>query len=202
MIKWIKYIVIQQEEVSLIRLFTFFIITVGISFVGNNSQADDISWSKLLEEPALNVIFLRHALAPGYGDPAEFDVNFCKTQRNLNDEGRDQARSVGIKLKTKGVSFDEIYSSEWCRCIETANLMNLGKVRTFTGLNSFFEDHNDREETLRQLMQKLKGLDETNRVLMVTHQVVISAITGINVGSGVAVAYSSRNGSAIKISMQ
>ena len=80
--------------------------------------------------------------------------------------------------------------------------MNLGKVRTFTGLNSFFEDHNDREETLRQLMQKLKGLDETNRVLMVTHQVVISAITGINVGSGVAVAYSSRNGSAIKISMQ
>jgi len=99
-----------------------------------------------------------------------------------------------------GVSFDEIYSSEWCRCIDTANLMNLGKVRTFNGLNSFFENHYDREKTLRQLIHKLKGLDKTDRVLMVTHQVVISAITGINVGSGVAVAYSSWNGSANKIS--
>ena len=101
-----------------------------------------------------------------------------------------------------GVSIDKIYSSEWCRCIETANLMNLGKVRTFSGLNSFFEDHYDREETLRKLMHKLKGLNKNDRVLMVTHQVVISAITGINVGSGVAVAYSSWNGFAHKISMK
>jgi len=80
--------------------------------------------------------------------------------------------------------------------------MNLGYVRTFTGLNSFFENHYDRDETLRQLIHKLQGLDKTNRVLMVTHQVVISAITGINVGSGVAVAYSSLDGSAHKISMK
>ena len=116
--------------------------------------------------------------------------------------GQNQARFLGMKLKMIGVSFDEIYSSKWCRCIETANLMNLGEVLIFSGLNSFFEDHYDREETLRQLMHKLKGLDKTDKVLMVTHQVVISAITGINVGSGVAVAYSSRNGSAKKISMQ
>ena len=184
------------------RLFAFFILAVGISFAGNNSQADDISWEEFLDEPTLNVVFLRHALAPGYGDPAEFDVNFCKTQRNLNDVGQYQAKSIGIKLKMIGVSFDEIFSSEWCRCIETANLMNLGKVRTFTGLNSFYEDHYDREETLKQLMHKLQSLNKTDRVLMVTHQVVISAITGINVGSGIAVAYSSWNGSAIKMSMQ
>ena len=195
-------ILIQQEEVSITRLFTFFFIAVGLSFVGNNSQADDISWEEFLGEPTFNVIFLRHALAPGYGDPAEFDVNFCKTQRNLNNVGQDQARSLGIKLKMLGVSFDEIYSSKWCRCIETANLVNLGDVIIFNGLNSFFENHYGREETLKQLMHKLKGLDKNNRVLMVTHQVVISAITGINVGSGVAVAYSSRNGLAKKISMQ
>ena len=195
-------ILIQQEEVSITRLFTFFIIAVGLSFVGNNSQADDISWEEFLGEPTFNVIFLRHALAPGYGDPAEFDVNFCKTQRNLNNVGQDQARSLGIKLKMIGVSFDEIYSSKWCRCMETANLVNLGDVIIFNGLNSFFENHYDREETLKQLMHKLKGLDKNNRVLMVTHQVVISAITGINVGSGVAVAYSSQTGSAKKISMQ
>ncbi len=170
--------------------------------MGNNSKADDISWEEFLNDPKFNVVFLRHALAPGYGDPAEFDINFCKTQRNLNDVGQDQARYIGMKLKLIGVSFDEIYSSEWCRCIETASLMNLGKVRTFTGLNSFFENHYDREETLGQLKNKLKGLDKTDRVLMVTHQVVISAITGINVGSGIAVAYSSLDGSARKISTQ
>ena len=116
--------------------------------------------------------------------------------------GQDQAKSLGMKLKTIGVSFDEIYHSKWCRCIETANLMNSGEVRIFNGLNSFFEDHYDSEETLGQLIHKLKRLDKTDRVLMVTHQVVISAITGINVGSGAAVAYSSQTGSAKKISMQ
>jgi len=184
------------------RLFTFFILLFVISFIGNNSNADDISWDEFLDEPKFNVVFLRHALAPGYGDPPEFNIDNCKTQRNLNDAGQHQARSVGINIKIKGISFDEIYSSEWCRCIETANLMDLGKVIPFAGLNSFFEDHYDREETLRKLAIKLEGLEETSRVLMVTHQVVISAVTGINVGSGVAVAYSSRNGSSVKISMQ
>tara|TARA_B100001057_G_scaffold431193_1_gene458455 strand:- start:747 stop:1259 length:513 start_codon:yes stop_codon:yes gene_type:complete len=170
--------------------------------MGNNSNADDISWDEFLDEPTFNVVFLRHALAPGYGDPPEFNIDNCKTQRNLNDVGRDQARSIGRDLKMKSVEFDEIYSSEWCRCIETANLMDLGEVITFTGLNSFFEDHYDTDETLRKLAIKLEGLEKTSRVLMVTHQVVISAITGLNVGSGIAVAYSSRNGSAIKIDMQ
>ena len=183
-------------------LFISFIFLFVISFAGNNSNADIISWDEFLDEPKFNVVFLRHALAPGYGDPPEFNIDNCKTQRNLNDAGQDQARSLGAKLKMIGVSFDVIYSSEWCRCIETANLMNLGEVLTFTGLNSFFEDHYDKEETLRKLANKLEGLEETSRILMVTHQVVISAITGINVGSGTSVAYSSRNRSSVKILMQ
>ena len=73
-------------------------------------------------------------------------------------------------------------------------------MTTFPGLNSFFQDHYDREETLGKLLNKLDDIDKTSRVLMVTHQVVISAITGINVASGVAVAYNSRDGSSVKIS--
>ena len=184
------------------QFFKATIYTIFIFCGGNISSAGGISWGEVLDQPHLNVIFLRHALAPGYGDPSEFNINACKTQRNLNKTGQDQARFIGTNLRMIGVSFDEIYSSEWCRCIETANLMNVGKVRTFTGLNSFFEDHYDREETLRKLLHKIQGLDKSDRVLMVTHQVVISAITGINVGSGVAVAYSSQTGSAKKISMQ
>jgi len=182
------------------RILNTIILIFKICLFGNISSADTISWSEILDQPKFNVIFLRHALAPGYGDPSEFDISDCKTQRNLNEEGRDQARSIGIKLKMKGSLFNEIYSSEWCRCLETATLMDIGEVTKFSGLNSFFQNHYDKNETLRNLMQKLEHLSEKNRILMVTHQVVISSVTGINVGSGVAVAYSTTDGSAIKIS--
>ena len=183
------------------RIFKTTILIFKICLFGNISSADTIYWSEVLDQPKFNVIFLRHALAPGYGDPSEFDISDCKTQRNLNQEGRDQAISIGTRLKMEGVLFEKIYSSEWCRCIETATLMDIGEITMFSGLNSYFQDHYDKKETLRKLMQKLEHLDEKNRILMVTHQVVISSVTGINVGSGVAVAYSTTDGSAIKISM-
>ena len=183
------------------RILKITTLIFKICLFGNISSADTITWSEVLDQPKFNVIFLRHALAPGYGDPSEFDIRNCKTQRNLNQEGRDQAISIGTTLKMEGVSLDKIYSSEWCRCIETATLMNIGEVTMFSGLNSFFQDHYDKKEILRKLMQKLEHLDENNRILMLTHQVVISSVTGINVGSGVAVAYSATDGSAIKISM-
>ena len=182
------------------RILKIAILIFKICLFGNISSADTISWSEVLDQPKFNVIFLRHALAPGYGDPSEFDINDCKTQRNLNQEGRDQAISIGIRLKMVGFLFDKIYSSEWCRCVDTATLLDLGEITMFSGLNSFFQDHYDRKETLLKLMQKLEQMDEKNRILMVTHQVVISSVTGINVGSGVAVAYSTTDGSAIKIS--
>ena len=181
------------------RILKTTILLFKICLFGNISSADTISWSEILDQPKFNVIFLRHALAPGYGDPSEFDISDCKTQRNLNEEGRNQARSIGLELKMKGVFFNEIYSSEWCRCLETAILMDLGEITVFSGLNSFFQDHYDRKETLHKLMKKLEDLNKKNRILMVTHQVVISSVTGINVGSGEAVAYSTADGSAIKI---
>ena len=184
------------------RLFKVSILVFVVSFLGITAKADSILWKEVLDQPKYNVFFLRHALAPGYGDPTDFNIDNCKTQRNLNSEGKNQAASIGTDLKSIGISFDKIYSSQWCRCAETASLLNLGEVATFSGLNSFFQDHYDREETLGKLMNQLKSLDKTGRVLMVTHQVVISAITGINVASGVAVAYNPSDGSAVKLSMR
>ena len=183
-------------------LFKFSILVFVVSFLGINAKADSILWKEVLDRSKYNVFFLRHALAPGYGDPPDFNIDDCKTQRNLNSEGKDQATSIGTDLKSIDISFDKIYSSEWCRCTETASLLNLGEVTTFSGLNSFFQDHYNREETLRKLMNQLESLDKTGRVLMITHQVVISAITGINVSSGAAVAYNPSDGSAVKLSMR
>ena len=181
-------------------LFKVSILAFVVSFVGFTAKAGSISWKEVLDQPKYSVFFLRHALAPGYGDPPNFNIDNCKTQRNLNTEGKDQATFIGTDLKNIGILFNKIYSSEWCRCTETASLLSLGDVSTFPGLNSFFQDHYDREETLQKLLNKLEGIDKTSRVLMVTHQVVISAITGINVASGVAVAYNPRDGSSVKIS--
>merc|ERR1711965_145653 len=184
---------------SLIKLS---IVSFVVSFVGITAKANSISFKEILDQSKYPVFFLRHALAPGYGDPPDFNIDDCKTQRNLNSEGKDQAISIGIDFKSIGISFDKIYSSEWCRCTETASLLNLGEGTTFSGLNSFFQNHYNREETIAKLMNKLESLDKTGRVLMVTHQVVISAITGINVASGVAVAYNPSDGSAVKLSMR
>ena len=183
-------------------LFKVSILAFVASYVGITAKADSISWKEIFDQPRYNVFFLRHALAPGYGDPPDFSIDNCKTQRNLNTEGKDQATLIGKDLKNIGISFDKIYSSEWCRCTETASLLILGEVTTFSGLNSFFQNHYNREETIAKLMNKLESLDKTGRVLMVTHQVVISAITGINVASGVAVAYNPSDGSAVKLSMR
>jgi len=143
-----------------------------------------------------NVLFLRHALAPGFGDPAEFRIDDCSTQRNLDAAGRRQSRKLGAYLRDEGIVFDMILSSRWCRCVDTAAEMDIGAFSTFDGLNSFFNGHVDRAATLALLSARLAELPADGMVLMVTHQVVISAITGIAPASGGFVAYNSRTGEA------
>ena len=135
-----------------------------------------------------NVVFMRHALAPGYGDPDNFSLRDCNTQRNLDAKGRKQASFIGAAIQHSGFRFTRIFSSEWCRCKETTELMKLGKWRLFPGLNSFFQGHADRQDTLEMLSLKLEALTK-GVTLMVTHQVIINAVTGASVGSGEFVAY-------------
>jgi phosphohistidine phosphatase SixA len=183
------------------RLLLIGIIWVG---VGQNLFAvtNPNSIRDKLNEINANVLLMRHALAPGFGDPEKFVINQCTTQRNLDDVGRDQAKSLGLKLKQEGLIFDKIYSSYWCRCLETAQLLNLGAVDSFAGLNSFFQGHVERTQTLQLLQKKFVGLDQNSLTLMVTHQVVIQAVTGISVSSGDLVAYNSKTGKSVRISIE
>ena len=136
------------------------------------------------------VIFMRHALAPGFGDPQAFRIDDCSSQRNLNSAGREQARDLGARLRQAGVLPVAIYSSQWCRCWQTAELLALGDYQQHPGLNSFFQNIVDREQTLARLANLLAALDSASGpYLMVTHQVVISAITGISPTSGGMVVY-------------
>ena len=138
-----------------------------------------------------NVIFLRHALAPGVGDPVDFIKEDCSTQRNLNDEGRSQARLLGDYLKKSNIRFSEILTSEWCRCIDTAKELDLGQWETFSGLNSFFQGHEKKYQVMDKLWKKIDSLNFSDLVLFVTHQVVITEITGEVPRSGEMVLYNS-----------
>jgi len=145
------------------------------------------------KKPFGNVLFIRHAMAPGYGDPPNFVINDCSTQRNLNNDGRTQAVKIGRIIKREGIKFLKIYSSQWCRCLETARLIDLGMITIEPGLNSFFQGFVSKEKTLKKLQEILKSLEDSNDlILMVTHQVTINAITGISVSSGGAVAFSTK----------
>lgn len=134
------------------------------------------------------VVLLRHAEAPGVGDPPGFRIGDCATQRNLSDEGRAQARRVGERLRRMGIGQAAVRSSQWCRCLDTARLLGLGPVEEMPALNSFFGQSGRREERVAAVRRALAALPPDGPpVVLVTHQVTITALTGIHPASGEAV---------------
>lgn len=147
-----------------------------------------------------HVLMLRHTHAPGFGDPPEFKLDDCTTQRNLDASGRAQAAAIGEWLRRQGVREARIYSSQWCRSLETARLINLGPVTPLPALNSFFERAHDRLNSLVTLnaffaRQPVDG----PLIILVTHFVNIQAITDSSVGSGEGVLLQLRAGEAPRV---
>lgn len=131
------------------------------------------------------VLILRHAQAPGFGDPPQFRLDDCSTQRNLDEAGRAQATTLGARLKAAGVTAARVYSSQWCRCLETARLLGLGPVEPLPALNSFYQRSEERAQRLADLRAFLSRLPTDGPpVVLVTHQVTISALAGRSTPSG------------------
>lgn len=132
-----------------------------------------------------HILMIRHALAPGNGDPPNFKIGDCTTQRNLDETGRVQARSIGAWLGRNGVTSARVYSSQWCRCLETARLLNIGPVRELAALNSFYERTQDREPNLKALNDFISQQPAQGElIVLVTHFVTIAGIAGTGVSSG------------------
>ncbi|KZB72875.1 MULTISPECIES: histidine phosphatase family protein [Thalassospira] len=127
---------------------------------------------------------MRHAIAPGTGDPANFTLGDCSTQRNLNETGREQARNTGNVIRSKGILISSVMTSQWCRCVDTARLLDVGPVAEEPALNSFFRDRSTEPTQTRKIKQLLAGLADGEKRLLVTHQVNITALTGIFPRSG------------------
>lgn len=128
---------------------------------------------------AEHVILLRHARAPGTGDPPNFRLGDCTTQRNLSKAGRDQAVRIGARLRAAGLASTTVYSSQWCRCLETARNLAVGPVVELPALNSFFQSPELEQKHTRPLRAWIASADLGRPVVLVTHQVNITALTGI-----------------------
>jgi len=132
-----------------------------------------------------NLIFIRHAYAPGGGDPENFNINNCDTQRNLNNDGKKQSVKIGNFFLSNEIPIDEVLSSNWCRCKDTAKLA-FKNYKTINFLNSFFSSkfaHN-RKQQMKDLKNYVKNWDGDKNLVLVTHYVVITEALGYAPSSG------------------
>jgi len=161
--------------------------------------ANEASLWKALRTPG-HVALIRHALAPGIGDPAAFKLEDCSTQRNLSDAGRRQARRIGERFRDHGIYSARIYSSQWCRCLETARLLELGRVGELPALNSFFSQPELGGKQTRAIRAWLSAQPPSDLVIVVTHQVNITALTAIHPRAGeIVVARTSTQGELVTL---
>ena len=125
---------------SLALVLSIGLITATASSDAATKAQTQAGWQLLQRDETGLVVAMRHAIAPGTGDPANFKLGDCSTQRNLSAQGRAQAKQIGAEFRNRNIKVARVLSSQWCRCLETAKLINLGKVEPFPALNSFFSD--------------------------------------------------------------
>jgi phosphohistidine phosphatase SixA len=157
-------------------------------------------WTQLQQQNTHYFVLMRHALAPGTGDPANFQLEDCSTQRNLSAAGREQAKRTGEAFKQRGIRVDCVLSSQWCRCLETAELLDIAEVEGFPPLNSFFRDR-DREPQQTALVREFmrdRG-DSRGVTVMVTHFVNVSALSNVNASSGEMVVMRVKEGDRLEV---
>ncbi|WP_238455783.1 histidine phosphatase family protein [Azohydromonas lata] len=152
---------------------------------------DDAAWAALR---AGGIVLLRHAEAPGVGDPPGFTLGDCATQRNLSGRGREQARRVGERLRAQRVAVGAVWTSQWCRTRDTAALLALGEPREEPAFNSFFDERGDPRAQTAAARERLLAWRGPRALVVVTHQVNITALTGAGVTSAEGIVLSAAQG--------
>ena len=132
-----------------------------------------------------NIIFIRHAIAPGNGDPPNFDISNCSTQRNLSKDGELQALKIGEFFKKNDIKFTKVLSSEWCRCKDTAKIA-FGNYETKNFLNSFYDERfsENKDKQISDFKKFIRNWNKTGNLVLVTHYVVIFEILDLPTSSG------------------
>ena len=166
------------------KIISLLLKVLIFSLFSIHSHSSEQNWKPAQE--GNKIILIRHSLAPGGGDPAGFKINDCKTQRNLNRVGINQSKKIGKLFKKNKVLINQVLSSQWCRCKDTAKYA-FGDYKEFTALNSTFQSPYDKNEAkqLKQLYSFVKKWDGKGKnLVLVTHYSIITAITNAVPSSG------------------
>lgn len=153
---------------------------------------DAALWQALRDGRA--VALLRHAEAPGTGDPPDFRLDDCATQRNLSEAGRRQAQALGDLFRRNGIDRAVVLSSAWCRARDTATLMDLGRVEVAPALASLHGRSEHRDAQIAELRRLIDGLPPNRPAILASHQATIAALTGVYPGNGGIVVVERRDG--------
>ena len=149
-----------------------------------SAEAREINWKPA--QDGNKIILIRHALAPGVGDPKGFNINDCKTQRNLDKVGIKQSKNIGKLFKKNKIPIDQVLSSQWCRCKDTAKNA-FKEYKEFSALNSTFRSPYDKnaKKQIKELKNFIKNWrGNGGNLILVTHYVIITAVTDVVPRSG------------------
>lgn len=149
-------------------------LVLGVSGV-RTAQAQDTELLEALRSGG-HVGLMRHSTAPGSDDPPSFRLGECETQRNLSDGGRAQAAEIGSRLRAAGITQARVFSSQWCRCLHTAELLELGAVEELPFLNSLVTFRREGSAMIRDTRAWIVEQDLTEPIVLVTHQINIGAL--------------------------
>tara|TARA_Y100001970_G_scaffold201216_1_gene244836 strand:- start:5196 stop:5744 length:549 start_codon:yes stop_codon:yes gene_type:complete len=160
-----------------------FLIFIFFIYISNSVNAEEKLIGSLKD--GQKIIFIRHALAPGSGDPENFNLNDCSTQRNLNQSGINQSSKIGSFFLENNIPIDKVLSSEWCRCKETAKFA-FDKFETFNALNSFYSKkfEKNKNKQIKDLKNYINQWDGKKNLILVTHYVVILEMINLTTSSG------------------
>ena len=167
----------KNNFISLILSLFFSLFTLQLN-------ASDQAWNIVQE--GNKIILIRHSLAPGGGDPPGFKIKDCKTQRNLNKKGINQSKKIGKLFKKNKVPVDQVLTSQWCRCIDTAKYA-FGYYKIFTALNSTFQTPYNKNEgkQLKDLYNFIRNWNGKGKnLVLITHYSIITAVTTAITSSG------------------
>jgi phosphohistidine phosphatase SixA len=145
-----------------------------------------------------HVVLLRHAIAPGAADPANFDVAQCSTQRNLSDRGRQQARKLGALFAARAAPTELVLSSRYCRAHDTARLA-FGAFEDFAPLDPPAAGEAERKEQLAAIVKRVRDYTGSGNLVMVTHLETIQALTGAGAREGEAVIVSAGGADSLRV---
>ena len=166
------------------KIISLILNLILFSLISFQINASEQAWN--LAQEGDKIILIRHSLAPGGGDPPGFKIDDCKTQRNLNRKGINQSKKIGKLFKKNKVSVDQVLSSQWCRCKDTAKYA-FGNFKELTALNSTFQSPYNKNEPkqLKELYNFVKKWEGNGKnLVLVTHYSIITAVTNAVPSSG------------------